>query len=730
MRDIVQPKPIRKLLIVPVFLGLVGCAGTSGTPDRRDRIDPLFRVATLPAAAERREAAMAVSARGAQAFGIETRLVGAKGDVLMAPRITVYARRRANVTVINQTAYVENFEIELSGDDYLVDPIVGMLQSGVVLEVCVAADGDAAVLSYRARVSELLRPIPTRNLVISTREPVTVQLPKRTSSEVAGVRRVTPGSWTRLAVLGSDEGAVALHVRVVPADVVVPDFEDRSREMFLGVDAADVQDFAVDGGAEFALRDWLATAGEDLRVQVDAIVLDAEAPLGEVLDAALGQRYGLAAARLLRGMSLTSRHVPGATMRMSLDEAYVADYEQEWDLPIAEPRIETLRSGISATFVDGGQMEISWVTVPTWGVFTTQLASGLPVTIDLPEVRRHARTMRAEPGSWLVTLAHTPEGGTLAMLVSIGKAQKVLTKGTRRRSRDLRGSEPGIVAASSGASRAPQFRSSTVPARLMARASPQPIGRPGPRGRRAVAATARTRPAPADQEREVAAAGGVHVRVRAPLRCVANAAEDLLDDGRGEHRVLAVERSAQRLHTGCADGAHGERRVGVLVACFEDETRKRSLRTRSHHRQWPRHVVTLREQLEQSRKRGSRIPAEVGEHEDADLVLLHGHQQARNVLPVDGLRALERTEGTRGARAALVGQDDRPEPQRHVVAGACRVAAHGREHVGDLERLDVLQQTRRVRCGEVADHDERRGHLPALVEAALRQCAGRRVTAR
>jgi hypothetical protein len=432
VRDIV-----RLILIVPVFLGLVGCAGTPETPEDRDGVDPLFRVATVDEAARaQRTPDVPTSARGAQAFGIETQLVGADGNVLNAPRLTVYARQRANVCVIDQTAYIETFEVEVSGPDFIADPVVGVLQNGVVLELCVEARGDDAVLSYRVQVSDLERPIPQRTLAISQGPPVTIQLPKTTSSEVAGVRDVVPGVWTRLATLGRDHGAVDLHVRVAPAEIVVPDFEDRASETFLGEDAV-VDDFVAPGGAELDLQEWLAAGGGDLRVDVDAVVLPGAAPVAEVLEAAAAERYGLTDARSLRGMSLTSRPVVGATMRVSLDEAYVADYDHEWDAPVVEPQVRTLRSGIAATFVGERELEVSWTTAPTWEVFTTQLVSdGFPVTLDLPEVRSHTLRIPVEPGSRVVTLGRTREGGTLAMRVTVGPTQRRVasqTQATRKR---------------------------------------------------------------------------------------------------------------------------------------------------------------------------------------------------------------------------------------------------------------------------------------------------------
>lgn len=434
-----MPSCVQRILIVPVFLGLVGCAGASGiTPDQRGGIDELFRVATVDDPGAEGWGAP-VSARDARAFGIQARLVGADGGVLQAPRLTVYARQRANVTILDQTAYVETFDVQQHGYDVIADPVVSVLQSGVVVELCAAPDGDDALLAYRVLVSDLVRPIPTREVAISSETPGTVQLPKTTCSEVAGVRLVAPGLWTRLATLSAGSRTVDLDVRLVPAEIVVPDFEDRAAEVFLPRSATEAPDFPAEDGDAFPLQDWLTAAGDDLRIDVDALVLPEPAPVGEVLDAGAAERYGLARARTLRGLSLTSRSVAGAAVRASLDEAYVADYEaslRDDRMPIVEPRIDTLRSGLEASVDADGRLSLSWVTAPRWSVFSTSLASGPPVVVDLPELQVHERTIDLQRGARLVTLGRTEDGGTLAVRVVVGAVQRRVasqTQATRKR---------------------------------------------------------------------------------------------------------------------------------------------------------------------------------------------------------------------------------------------------------------------------------------------------------
>ena len=51
---------------------------------------------------------------------------------LTAPVITVYNTQRANLTVVNQLSYIQDFDVEVAQTSFIADPVVGVLQEGVV----------------------------------------------------------------------------------------------------------------------------------------------------------------------------------------------------------------------------------------------------------------------------------------------------------------------------------------------------------------------------------------------------------------------------------------------------------------------------------------------------------------------------------------------------------------------------------------------------------------------
>ena len=56
-------------------------------------------------------------------------------ELVTSPRITVYNSARGNLSVLNQVAYVQDFNVEIAQGASIADPIVNVVQDGVVLDV-------------------------------------------------------------------------------------------------------------------------------------------------------------------------------------------------------------------------------------------------------------------------------------------------------------------------------------------------------------------------------------------------------------------------------------------------------------------------------------------------------------------------------------------------------------------------------------------------------------------
>ncbi len=112
---------------------------------------------------------------------------------ITAPRITVYNTQRANVSVLNQVSYVQDYEVEIAQASNIANPVIQTIQDGIILDVrpVVSADRRFVQLELRPTVAVLQRPIPTltTNLasgppILSPNADVTLQVPELRVSRV------------------------------------------------------------------------------------------------------------------------------------------------------------------------------------------------------------------------------------------------------------------------------------------------------------------------------------------------------------------------------------------------------------------------------------------------------------------------------------------------------------------------------------------------------------------
>ncbi|MCI0342168.1 MAG: hypothetical protein L0216_13660 [Planctomycetales bacterium] len=105
-----------------------------------------------------------------------------RATLLTAPRLVAFNTQRSNVQVLNQIAYIRDFEVEVAQTAAIADPIIGVIQDGVVLDVkpTVSNDRKFITLDLRPTVATLVRPIPTilTNLGQAGSTQVNIQLPE------------------------------------------------------------------------------------------------------------------------------------------------------------------------------------------------------------------------------------------------------------------------------------------------------------------------------------------------------------------------------------------------------------------------------------------------------------------------------------------------------------------------------------------------------------------------
>ncbi|MCP3918265.1 MAG: hypothetical protein GY711_22165 [bacterium] len=112
-------------------------------------------------------------------------------ELVTAPRILVHNTARANLSVLNQVAYVQDFDVEIAQAASIADPIVAVIQDGVILDVrpVVSADRRFITLELRPTIAVLQRPIAERVTTLGSQNSVTIQLPE---VEIQRVRTSIP----------------------------------------------------------------------------------------------------------------------------------------------------------------------------------------------------------------------------------------------------------------------------------------------------------------------------------------------------------------------------------------------------------------------------------------------------------------------------------------------------------------------------------------------------------
>lgn len=117
-------------------------------------------------------------------------------QLVNAQNVTVLNNNRANVSVINQTSYVRDFDVEVAQASFIADPKIDVIHDGIVLDVrpIIRHDRQSVTLIMEPTVATLQRPIPlfTTSLAGSTL-PVTLQLPVLVVKSFATTAQVPDG---------------------------------------------------------------------------------------------------------------------------------------------------------------------------------------------------------------------------------------------------------------------------------------------------------------------------------------------------------------------------------------------------------------------------------------------------------------------------------------------------------------------------------------------------------
>lgn len=128
-------------------------------------------------------------------------------EIVSAPRVLVSNTGRANLSVLNQVTYVKDFDVEIAQAASIADPIVDVIQDGVVLDVrpVVSADRRFITLELRPTIATLRRPIREAITTLGSQNAVTIQLPELDVQKVRTSIPMPDGSTVMLGGLKISE---------------------------------------------------------------------------------------------------------------------------------------------------------------------------------------------------------------------------------------------------------------------------------------------------------------------------------------------------------------------------------------------------------------------------------------------------------------------------------------------------------------------------------------------
>lgn len=126
-----------------------------------------------------------------------------KARVLTAPRLSAFNTQRANITIVNQIPYVQDFELNSATSAAIANPVIDTILDGMVLDVKPTVSNDRRFITIEVQptVAELLLPIPTFTTTLGPTSSVTIQIPEIKLQTVQTTVRVPDGGAVVIAGL-------------------------------------------------------------------------------------------------------------------------------------------------------------------------------------------------------------------------------------------------------------------------------------------------------------------------------------------------------------------------------------------------------------------------------------------------------------------------------------------------------------------------------------------------
>ena len=126
-----------------------------------------------------------------------------KARILTAPRLSSFNTQRANITIVNQIPYIQDFELQTATTAAIANPVVDTILDGMVLDVRPTISNDRRFITVEVQptVAELVLPIPTFTTTLGPTSAVTIQIPEIKLQTVQTTVRVPDGGAVVIAGL-------------------------------------------------------------------------------------------------------------------------------------------------------------------------------------------------------------------------------------------------------------------------------------------------------------------------------------------------------------------------------------------------------------------------------------------------------------------------------------------------------------------------------------------------
>lgn len=123
-----------------------------------------------------------------------------RSEQIDAPRLLIYNNTRAHMLHLRQIAYIRDFEVEIAQAAAVANPVIGVVQDGVALDVRPVVDSELKFVTMEVRptVMQLQLPIPTFTTTLGVGQPISIQLPQVTRQTVRTTLTMPDGGTVML----------------------------------------------------------------------------------------------------------------------------------------------------------------------------------------------------------------------------------------------------------------------------------------------------------------------------------------------------------------------------------------------------------------------------------------------------------------------------------------------------------------------------------------------------